>query len=792
LSYNKNDVVIPAKADFQALGRVTVNITIRERDVAGEAAPGWIGRSVLRLEDARLVTGAGRFVGDLAPPDCLHLEFFRSAHARGRIADLDVAAARAAPNVVAVYTADDLGTLGQAEVNPLIPDIKVPPFRLLAQDSVEAVGQPVLAVIAHSAAAARDAVAQIHMAVDEMSPGRGDDLALAHRWTAGDVEAAFSEAAHVVRVGIEHPRLAPMPIEPRAAMAAWDDASGMLTVWLSTQTPHRARTDLANILSMPASRVRVVAPDVGGAFGGKASIYPEDAMVAFAARALRKPVKWGGSRSEDFLAATHGRGGRTEGALALCADGRIVGLRANLAYPLGHWMPYSGAVPGRNAGRILPGPYRVQNVDIALEGRLTSTAALGIYRGAGRPEACMLMERLMDRAASALGMDPIELRRRNLIAADAFPYRTPTGETLDSGDYPALLDKAAARAAYKDLCKERARRRRRNEVVGIGCSLYIEPCGQGWESARVGLLPDGIVVVATGSSAQGQGRETAYTQIVCDTLGLPMSRVRIAHGDTQHTPAGIGALASRATAIGGSAVLLAARAFLKEAKAAAGELLDCSPFDLVVTTTGLACAQGHAVSWEKLARHAHGHGIGLSDGLALTVTEKYYAEGEAWSSGCCIAAVSADADTGELTIERLVWVDDAGVVVNPTLVEGQLLGGLAQGLGEATRERIVYDEDGQLVTASLMDYAVPRARDMPAVDIEKMHTPSPANVLGAKGVGEAGCIGVPAAIVNAAIDAVSPYGVTHLDIPLTSETIWRAINTGHAKGSAHASRRRQP
>jgi aerobic carbon-monoxide dehydrogenase large subunit len=651
-----------------------------------------------------------------------------------------------------------------------------------------------VAVVARSAAGARDAAARIEMAVDAVPPRKGgtEDTALTHRWTAGACDEAFAAAALVVRVRIEHPRLAPMALEPRVAMAEWDEASGTLTAWLSTQTPHRARADLATILSMPASQIRVVAPDVGGAFGGKASIYPEDAMVAFAARALRKPVKWAGSRSEDFLAATHGRGGRTEGALALSADGHIVGLQAKLAFPLGHWMPYSGCVPGRNAGRILPGPYRVETIDVALEAHLTSTASIGIYRGAGRPEACMLMERLMDRAAAALGMDPIELRRRNLIAADAFPYRTPTGETLDSGDYPTLIEKAVALAAYRELCTERARRRKRGEVVGIGCSLYVEPCGQGWESARIGLTLDGTVVIATGSSAQGQGRETAYTQLICDTLGVPMSRVRVAHGDTRHTPAGIGALASRGTAIGGSAVLLAARAFLKEAMTVAGELLGCPPSDLVATTTGLACAQGHAVSWDKLARHAHANGIGLSDGLALTVAEKYHAEGEAWSSGCCIAAVAADADTGELTIERLVWVDDAGVVVNPMLVEGQLLGGLAQGLGEATRERIVYDEDGQLVTASLMDYAVLRARDMPAVDIEKMHTPSPANVLGAKGVGEAGCIGVPAAIMNAAIDAVSPYGVTHLDIPLTSETIWRAINAGHAKGSAHSSSRRQP
>ncbi len=764
-----------------------MNITFRENAVVADTGVRWIGRSVRRVEDARLVTGQGRFVGDLAPAGCLHLEFFRSPYARGSIASLNVSAARAVEGVVAVYTAADLGAVGAAAVNPLIPDIKVPPFRLLADATVEAVGQPVVAVVATNVAAARDAAACIDLVVETTAPRNGspDDTALAYRWSAGNCDAVFAAAAHVVEVRIAHPRLAPLALEPRATLAEWDEASGGLTVWMSTQTPHRARDDLAAILSMPAAQIRVIAPDVGGAFGGKASIYPEDAMVAWAARALGKPVKWSGGRSEDFLAATQGRGGHTEGALALSADGRLLGLRAKLAYPLGHWMPYSGSVPGRNAGRILPGPYRVENIDIALEAHLTSTASVGIYRGAGRPEACMLMERLMDRAAAVLDIDPIDLRRRNVIAADAYPYTTPTGEVLDSGDYPLLLKKAAARAAYRDLCRARTRRRKRGEVVGIGCSLYIEPCGQGWESARIGLTPDGMIVAATGSSAQGQGRETAYAQIVCDTLGIAFARVRIAHGDTQSTPAGIGALASRGTAIGGSALLLAARAFRERALALAGEMLGCPQADLVAVPTGIARANdGHSVSWDALARRAHDKGIGLSDGLALVANEKYHAVGEAWSSGCCIAVVSADADTGELAIERLVWVDDAGVVVNPLLVEGQLIGGLAQGLGEAMRERIVYDEDGQLVTASLMDYAVMRARDMPAVDIEKIHTPSPANALGAKGVGEAGCIGVPAAIVNAAIDAVSPYGVTHLDMPLTSETIWRAIHTGHAEGAA--------
>jgi len=755
------------------------------------ADPAWIGRAVRRVEDAALVAGRGRFVGDLAPPDCLHLEFFRSPYARGQITRIDIEAARAHPGVVAVLTAADLAGAGRAAVNGLIDGLKLAPFTLLAGDSVEAVGQPVVAVIATSAGAARDAAATVDIAVESAAP-RGhspDNAAFTQSWTAGACAQAFAEAAHIVRVDIDYPRLAPMALEPRGALASWDDNG--LTVWLPTQAPHRARIDLANVLGMPHEQIRVIAPDVGGAFGGKASLYPEDAVVAWAARALRRPVKWSASRGDDFLAATHGRGGRTEGALAVAADGRALALSARLSFPLGHWMPYSSVVPGRNAARILPGPYRIDNVDIELTGYLTSAAGVGIYRGAGRPEACMLMERLMDRAATALGMDPLELRRRNFIAPDAFPYTTPTGQVLDSGDYPALIAKAAKQASYAELCRERTRRRKRREIVGVGSAFYIEPCGQGWESARIGLTEDGTIVLATGSSAQGQGRETAYAQIVCDVLKTPFEAVRVVHGDTQTTPNGIGALASRGTPIGGSAVLRVTRAFLGKAIGIARKLLDCPDEALEAVAAGIVwgVGDGRCASWADIAHHALANGVDVAEGLALTTTEIYDAPGEAWSSGCCVAVVSIDSDTGELKVEQVTWIDDAGVVINPMLVEGQLRGGFAQGVGAVTSERIVYDEEGQLLTASLMDYGIPRAGDIPPLVIDKLPAVSPANALGAKGVGEAGCIGPPAAIMNAAVDALSPFGVTHLDIPLTSETIWRALEA-HRHSNTNTNDRR--
>ncbi|MBB4018634.1 carbon-monoxide dehydrogenase large subunit [Chelatococcus caeni] len=739
----------------------------------------WIGVSLPRFEDARLVTGAGRFVDDLAPDACLHVEFVRSSHARGTIAAIDTAEARAAPGVVAVFTGAELGALGEASVNPLLPDIRVPRFSVLASGTVEAVGQPLAAVIAETAAAARDA-AQLVAAEIEAMPlrdGGPDDEAISHRWAAGDVEAAFAGADHIVHVSVAHARLAPAPLEPRAALAKWSEAEGLLTVWLSTQTPHRARQDLARILGLPAARLRVIAPDVGGAFGGKASIYPEDVFVAWAARRLGRPVKWCATRGEDLQAATHGRGGRLEGSLALDRHGRALALRANLDFPLGHWLPYSASAPGRNAGRILPGPYRIGAVEIALTGRLTNTAAVGIYRGAGRPEAAMLMERLMDAAARALALDPAEIRRRNLLGPEELPFRTATGETLDSGDYPQLLARACERADYARLREEIAARRAAGEICGIGLALYVEPCGQGWESATVSLAADGGILAATGATAQGQGRETAIAQIVASGLGVPPGRVRVRHGDTAGAPEGIGALASRSTAIGGSAMLKAVEAFRDEARRAAAKLLQCAEAHVAAVESGFVALDGtgRAISWQGMGESL---AAGTEGDTALSTSVVFYADGEAWSSGCCICVVGIDGETGVPTIERLTWVDDAGTVLNPMLVEGQLVGGMAQGMGEALMESLVYDEDGQLVTGSFMDYAMPRAADVPPVAIDKLETPSPTNPLGAKGVGEAGTIGVPAAIVNAVLDALSPYGVTHLDMPLTSQKIWKAIRAG--------------
>lgn len=688
-----------------------------------------------RVEDHRLLTGRGLYVHDVRQPGMLHAVFVRSTHARARLAGVDLQAARDAEGVVAVIGPEQLAGRFMPPINALVSGMRQPDCPLLAQGRVDSVGQPIALVLATGLHAAQAAAELVFVDYDaepaqgDMAPGVTPVGSVRHQ--AGKAQAAPS--AHRVRLSHQQARVVAMSMEPRAAVAQWDAGSGTLTAWLPTQAPSRTRADLARVLDLPLAQVRVIAPDVGGAFGAKASVSPEDLVIAFAARQLQATVKWVSSRSDEFMSAAQGRGARLEGELWLDEEGRFLHLQARLQFPMGAWLPYSAVVPARNAARILPGPYHVASVDIAAEAGMSNAAAVNIYRGAGRPEAALLMERLVELAARQAGIDPVELRLRNLVEAAAMPYATPTGECFDAGDYRAALERACARFDYAGERREQARRRAAGELLGIGMAMYVEPCGQGWESARVTLQADGGVCVASGSAAQGQGHQTSYAVIAAQALGCDATRVRVDHGDTGTCPEGIGALASRSMAIGGSAVAQAAR--MAAQRRDAGEALPI---------------------------------------VAETV---YTAPGEAWSYGCVIARMAIDRDTGKPRIERLVWADDAGRIISPQLAEGQLLGGLAQGLGQAMLERIVYDGEGQLLTGSLMDYAIPRADDMPPIELESLAVASKANLLGAKGVGEAGCIGVPAALLNAAADALAPLGEKELDFPLTAERLWRAMQT---------------
>ncbi len=684
----------------------------------------------LRREDDALLRGAGRYVQDVHLPGALQLMFVRSEQAHATLLRVDCAAARAASGVVAVFTAADFGPVFMPAINPLLDvpgDVRFP---LLASGELCYVGQPVALVLAHSRSAAQVAAALVVLDTTPLP------VALDFAETAATTRVSFqcgtpaAPAAHRARVQLRSPRVAAMAMEPRACCASWDAANAALTVWLGTQTPARAQADIAHALNLTIEKVRVISPDVGGAFGFKASVYPEELLVALAARLVQGSVRWQSSRSDDFVSGMHGRGSRMQGELALDEAGHFVSLQARLHFTHGAWLPYSAVVPLRNAARILPGPYALRNLDIPGHASRSNLAPVNIYRGAGRPEAALLMETLVEQAARQSGIDAVELRRRNLVPAASMPWRSGTGETLDSGDYAQLLDRACARFGYATERARQAQREAAGELVGIGLALYVEPCGQGFEVARVSMQPDGQVSLASGAPAQGQGHATTFAQIAARELGCAESAVAVLLGDTALCPPGVGALASRSTAIGGSAIVQACRELRSRVQA----------------------------------------------GEALPVTvEARFTAAEAWAAGCVIVRLRIDAQTGAPHIERVVWADDAGHIINPTLAKGQLLGGAAQGLGQALMEALVHDDTGQLLTGSLMDYAVPRAHDMPAIEFESIVTLSPNNLLGAKGVGEAGCIGVPAAIMNAARDALRHYGEPELQLPLTAEQLWRVL-----------------
>ena len=717
---------------------------------------GWIGRAMTRREDPALLRGEGRFTADLVPEGALWVELLRSPVAAGTIVALEVEEAAAMPDVMAVLTADSLGDPGGNAVNALLPGAPELPFRVLARGSVAAVGQPVAAVIARSRDAARDAAEMLVLEIDE-TPAPAPAAVPVADWQGGVMEHGTVE----VRAELRHARVAPMALEPRACLAIPE--GGGLRVVLSTQTPHRCRDDLCRILGLDPERLRVVAPDVGGAFGGKASLYPEDALVAWAALRLGAPVAWVASRSEEFLAATQGRGAHSEGRLTLRGDGTGATLEARLEFPLGHWTPYSAYAPARNAGRILPGPYAMQGARVAVSVTPSAHAAVNIYRGAGRPEAAMLIERLVDKAARHLGVDPLTLRRLMVRPMQA-PGAGLTGTWMDATDAAGLLDRLEHLSDYVALRAAQAERRARGEVLGLGVALYVEPCGQGWETARIELTQEGRFRLATGSTAQGQGRQTAWAQIAADALGVSPGLVDVVAGDTADLEDGIGALASRSTAIGGTAVLRCAEALMARLRAGMQAATGASA---IADVTGMHAGRHH--DWSEVAA--------LLPDESRSASHRHEAEAEAWASGAVLAQVVIDRDTGKPCIERLIWVDDAGRVVNPLLVEGQMWGGLAQGLGCVMSEAVAYDPDGQLLTGSLMDYAVPRAGDMPlSVTLDKRPLASAANPLGVKGVGEAGCIGVPPAVLNALQDALSPFTETDLPLPATPLVLWQAMH----------------
>jgi len=755
-----------------------------------------IGQAVTRIEDDRLLTGRGRYADDIDLPGALHLALVRSPHPHARVGAIDTAAIAAADGVIAVFTGPDLVAAGVAPFPPppgfKRPDgspMDVPPYPVLASDVVRYVGQPVAAVLARSRAQAEAAAASAWIeyepqpAVTDLDdalaqgavqvwPGAPGNMAAASKHgDAAACEAAFARAAHVVRVSVRNQRLAPVTLEPRAGAAEFEAASGRLTVHASSQNPAGLQKALAAVLKVDPATIRVRVGDVGGGFGMKTLLQPEEVLAAFAARQLGVPVRWRVTRLEDFQAGSHGRDQNGEAALALDADGRILALRARLTGNLGAYAHGAGlAIHLALTQKVITSVYDIPVADIEARAVLSHTSVISAYRGAGRPEAIYLIERLMDRAAAQLGLDPAAFRRRNLVTPAQMPYRSALGETYDSGDFAHILAQALAAADWDGFAERRAESARRELLRGRAVSTFLEWTGVvHQESVRLQVDGSGTVRVFTALQAMGQGIETSFVQIVADTLQIDPAHIEVVQGDSDAAQ-GIGSMGSRSLYIGGSAMFTASGQAIAQGRALAADALE-APADDLVYANGRFTVAGTDL------------GIGLFELAAgqpqqsIRVDTLQKVGGPSWPNGCHVCEVEADPATGAVTIARYTTVDDVGRVINPLIVAGQVHGGIAQAVGQALFEAVHYDRDsGQLLTGSLMDYALPRADELPAfVTITDESQPCKINPLGAKGVGELGTVGATPTVINALLDALRPLGVTDIDMPATPHRVWQAI-----------------
>jgi carbon-monoxide dehydrogenase large subunit len=782
------------------------------------------GARVRRREDPRLITGRATYTDDLRLPGLVHAVMVRSPHAHARIRGVDVAAARARPGVLAVFTGADLaGKVGPIPTAWLIPnaDLRTPPHPPLAVDRVRYVGDAVAVVVAEDRYIARDAAELVRVDYEPLPAVADAEAALrpdapvihdqapgnvAFRWktSGGDIAAAFARADAVIRQRFVNQRLIPNAIETRAALADYRAATGELTLWVTSQNPHIHRVILSGVLGIPEHKLRIISPEVGGGFGSKIFVYPDEAVVAFCAQRLGRPVKWTEDRRENYVATAHGRDHVTEVELAVRRNGIVLGLRGRTLANLGAYL--STAAPGIPTilhGLMLAGCYTLEAVDYEVVGVFTNTTPVDAYRGAGRPEATYLIERLMDLAAAELGLDPAEIRRRNFIPKERFPYTVPTGLTYDSGDYARTLDRALELADYVGWRERQRRGPRDGRRIGIGLSTYVEICGMGpspvvgstgfqgglWGSAIVRVHPTGKVNVFIGEKPHGQGEETTFAQIVAEELQIPIEDVQVIYGDTATTPMGWGTYGSRTTVVGGNACLLAARKVLDKARKLAAHLLEAAEAD-VVYEGGRFYVRGspdRARTFQEVTLQAY-LAWNLPQGMepGLEASSFYDPPNFTYPFGAHVCVVEVDEESGAVEVRRYVAVDDCGRAVNPLIVDGQVHGGIVQGMAQALFEAAVYDADGQLLTGSMLDYAVPRAPQVPAFVTDRTETPSPSNPLGLKGVGETGTIAAPAAVVNAVCDALRPLGIRHLDMPLTPRRVWAAIQQARMAGGGRS------
>jgi aerobic carbon-monoxide dehydrogenase large subunit len=777
-----------------------------------------IGAAVRRVEDARYLLGRGRYVGDISLPGELHCVLVRSPHAHATIRAIDVAPALAHPGVIAACTGADMAAdkvgpmrafwvIRSADGRPMAE----PPRFALARERVRHVGEPVAAVFAETLLQAIDAAetvavdyaplptvtdarAALESGAPQLHPNAPGNACF--RWERGDgaaVERAFAGAAHVTALDLVNNRLVGAAIEPRAVLAVPDPATGRLTVYDSTQAPHLVRRFLAEELALSESDLRVIAPDVGGGFGYKGKHYPEETIVAWAARRLGRPVKWVATRADSFLADNQARDHVTRAEVALDGEGHFLALRVQTLANLGAYVStFGAAIPSAIYSSLLAGPYRTPAIHVTVTGVLTNTVPTDAYRGAGRPEACYVLERLADRAARDLDIDRAKIRERNLIPAVAMPYKTPIGPTYDSGDFLAVLERTLHLADYRGFAARR-RAAAPHRLRGIGIACYVESSGVApsrfagavgarvgfFESAAIRVRPDGGVQAMLGTHSHGQGHETTFAQIIASRLGVPLAKVEIVEGDTDRVPFGTGTFGSRSIAVGGSALDRAAMKIIAKGKAIAAHLLEAAATDVEFSAGWFTVAgTDRRIDFAAVARAAHvPHDYPLETlEPGLDESAFYDPPNFAFSNGVHVAEVEVDRDTGAVHVLAYWAVDDIGTVINPMIVEGQIQGGVAQGVGQALTEHCPYDADGQLLSGSFMDYALPRADEVPQVVSEFDETqPCTHNPLGAKGCGEAGSIAAPAAIVNAVLDALAPVGITDLAMPLTPARVWRAI-----------------
>ncbi|MFQ5879651.1 MAG: glyceraldehyde dehydrogenase subunit alpha [Dehalococcoidia bacterium] len=771
--------------------------------------PKLIGARIKRREDPRLITGHATYVDDVQLPGMLYMAVLRSLYAHARIRRIDTSKAAALPGVVAVFTGEEVRRMSAPlPCASAIPDLRVPERYALAVDKVRFAGEGVAAVVATDRYVVRDALDLIEVeyeplpavvdpekAMEAGAPILHDQVGdnIAYRWNlgGGEVDEALRSADLVIRQRMENQRLIPNPMETRGVVARYVPGDDRLTFWASTQIPHLLRTQLGLALNLPENKVRVIAPEVGGGFGCKLNVYAEEVLAAAASVRLGKPVKWIEDRRENFVATTHGRAHVGYIEAGVKRDGTLTGLRVRIVADLGAYQQLlTPSIPTLTA-LMQTGCYKIPVAATEIVGVFTNKTPVDAYRGAGRPEATHYVERLMDLVARELNMDPVEVRRRNFIQPNQFPYTTAAGLVYDSGNYDLTLNRALEMLGYQQFRQEQERLRREGRYIGVGFSTYVELCGVGpsaitsaafnvggWESATVRVQPTGKATVLTGASPHGQGEETTFAQMVADELGVPIEDVTVIHGDTDVVQYGIGTFGSRGLVVGGSAVHLSLQKVKEKAVRIAAHVMEAQAQD-VVYQEGRIYIKGfpeRAMTIQEVANLAYrGANMPPDTEPGLEATSFFDPPNFTFPFGTHICTAEVDINTGEVKVLRYIAVDDCGRAINPLLVEGQIQGGIAQGVGQALLEGAMYDENGQLITGSLMDYPVPTAIEMPMIEMDRTETPTPVNPLGAKGVGEAGTIAASPAVVNAVVDALAPLDIKHIDMPMWPSRVWQAI-----------------